>query len=80
MGIVETLAHTHDVAAGLSLSWTPPNDLCDRVLARLFPDAPADEDRWTVLLWATGRADLPGRERVTSWKWHGAPLEEAPQP
>ncbi|MFB8026796.1 VOC family protein [Streptomyces sp. NPDC055990] len=74
MGIVETLVHTHDVAAGLSLPWTPPRDLCDRVLARLFPGAPDDEDRWTVLLWSTGRADLPGRDRVTSWRWHGAPL------
>ncbi|MFJ4836559.1 VOC family protein [Streptomyces sp. NPDC088746] len=74
MGVVETLVHTHDVAAGLSLSWAPPRDLCDRVLARLFPDAPDDDDRWTVLLWSTGRADLPGRDRVTSWKWHGAPL------
>ncbi|MFE3516577.1 VOC family protein [Streptomyces sp. NPDC059166] len=74
MGVVETLVHAHDVAAGLSLPWTPPRDLCDRVLARLFPDAPDDEDRWTVLLWSTGRADLPGRDRVTSWKWHGAPL------
>ncbi|MCX5413406.1 VOC family protein [Streptomyces sp. NBC_00059] len=74
MGIVETLVHTHDVAAGLSLGWAPPRDLCDRVLARLFPDAPDDEDRWTVLLWSTGRADLPGRDRVTSWRWHGAPL------
>jgi predicted enzyme related to lactoylglutathione lyase len=74
MGIVETLVHTHDVAEGLSLAWTPPAGLCDRVLARLFPDAPDDEDRWTVLLWATGRADLPGRDRVTSWRWHGAPL------
>ncbi|MET9463823.1 VOC family protein [Streptomyces sp. NPDC006544] len=74
MGIVETLVHTHDVAEGLSLSWAPPADLCDRVLARLFPEAPADEDRWAVLLWSTGRADLPGRDRVTSWKWRGAPL------
>ncbi|MFE9727742.1 VOC family protein [Streptomyces sp. NPDC005794] len=75
MGIVETLVHTYDVAAGLSLSWAPPQDLCDRVLARLFPDAPDDADRWTVLLWSTGRAELPGRDRVTSWKWHGAPLD-----
>ncbi|MEU9091422.1 VOC family protein [Streptomyces sp. NPDC048428] len=80
MGVVETLVHAHDVAEGLGIGWTPPADLCDRVLARLFPDAPADEDRWTVLLWSTGRADLPGRERVTSWKWHGAPLDETPQP
>ncbi|MFE4452636.1 VOC family protein [Streptomyces sp. NPDC056796] len=75
MGIVETLVHTRDVATGLSLPWAPPQDLCDRVLARLFPDAPDDEDRWTVLLWCTGRADLPGRDRVTSWKWHSAPLD-----
>ncbi|WP_329036170.1 VOC family protein [Streptomyces sp. NBC_00178] len=74
MGVVETLVHTHDVAAGLSLAWSPPLDLCDRVLARLFPDAPDDGDRWAVLLWSTGRADLPGRDRVTSWRWHGAPL------
>ncbi|MGW6689930.1 VOC family protein [Streptomyces sp. NPDC054961] len=74
MGIVETLVHTHDVAQGLSLSWAPPADLCDRVLARLFPEAPADEDRWAVLLWSTGRAELPGRDRVTAWKWRGAPL------
>ncbi|MEU1215749.1 VOC family protein [Streptomyces sp. NPDC005790] len=75
MGVVETLVHTHDVAAGLSLPWAPPQDLCDRVLARLFPYAPDDDDRWAVLLWSTGRADLPGRARVTSWKWHGAPLD-----
>ncbi|WP_299536570.1 VOC family protein [uncultured Streptomyces sp.] len=76
MGIVETLVHAHDIAQGLGVDWTPPAALCDRVLARLFPDAPADADRWTVLLWSTGRADLPGRDRVTSWKWHGAPLGE----
>ncbi|MFD7865535.1 VOC family protein [Streptomyces sp. NPDC059783] len=79
MGIVETLVHTQDVAAGLSLTWAPPQDLCDRVLARLFPDAPEDEDRWAVLLWCTGRTALPGHERRTSWKWRGAPPEEAPQ-
>nr|WSX53821.1 VOC family protein [Streptomyces sp. NBC_00974] len=73
MGIVETLVHTHDVAEGLSRPWTPPADLCDRVLARLFPEAPTDEDRWAILLWSTGRAELPGRDRVTSWKWRGAP-------
>ncbi|MFF2326149.1 MULTISPECIES: VOC family protein [unclassified Streptomyces] len=75
MGIVETLVHVHDLAAGLDIPWNPPAGLCDRVLARLFPDAPKDADRWTVLLWATGRAELPGHARVTSWKWHGAPLD-----
>ncbi|MFJ9677616.1 VOC family protein [Streptomyces sp. NPDC101194] len=75
MGIVETLVHTQDLAASLDIAWAPPTGLCDRVLARLFPDAPKDADRWAVLLWATGRAELPGRSRVTSWKWHSAPLD-----
>ena len=73
MGVVETLVHTHDVAEGLGIPWTPPADLCDRVLARLFPDAPADTGRWPTLLWVTGRAELPGRPRLTSWRWFGAP-------
>jgi hypothetical protein len=74
MGIVETLLHTHDVAQGLGLTWAPPGGLCDRVLARLFRDVPADQDRWQVLRWATGRADLPGRPRPERWRWYGEPL------
>lgn len=77
MGIVETLVHLHDVAASLGVDWAPPAGLCDRVLVRLFPDAPGDADRWAVLRWATGRAELPGHPRVTSWKWRSAPLEES---
>ncbi|MBC2904323.1 hypothetical protein [Streptomyces cupreus] len=73
VGVVETLVHTHDVAQGLGLDWTPPADLCDRALTRLFPDAPTDTDRWPTLLWATGRAELPGRPRLTKWRWYGAP-------
>ncbi|MFE6775001.1 hypothetical protein [Streptomyces sp. NPDC057702] len=75
MGIVETLVHTHDLAEGLGLGWAPPADPCARVLARLFPHAPRDggEDPWRTLLWATGRAELPGRPRLTSWRWHGEP-------
>ncbi|KPH97913.1 hypothetical protein OK074_6357 [Actinobacteria bacterium OK074] len=91
MGVVETLVHMHDVAAGLGIAWTPDEALCDRVLARLFPDAPRSTDtdtdtgtgtgtrtdtatdRWATLLWATGRGGLPGRPRLTSWRWYGAP-------
>lgn len=69
MGAVEILVHTHDIATGLDLAWHPSAGLCDRVLARLFPDAPADADRWATLLWVTGRGELPGRERLTSWRW-----------
>ncbi|MEV6839652.1 hypothetical protein AB0N17_35025 [Streptomyces sp. NPDC051133] len=73
MGIVETLVHTHDLAQGLGLAWHPPADLCARVLARLFPDAPDSTEPWPTLLWATGRAELPGRARLASWRWDGRP-------
>ncbi|MEU4496488.1 hypothetical protein AB0F96_24370 [Streptomyces sp. NPDC023998] len=73
MGVVETLVHTHDLAEGLGLAWDPPADLCSRVLTRLFPDAPEDSAPWPTLLWATGRAELPGHSRLTTWRWNGAP-------
>ncbi|MFB7233815.1 maleylpyruvate isomerase N-terminal domain-containing protein [Streptomyces sp. NPDC056269] len=73
MGIVETLVHTHDLAQGLGLAWNPPADLCSRVLLRLFPDAPSSTDPWLTLLWATGRGELPGHPRLTTWRWHGTP-------
>ncbi|MGW2279688.1 maleylpyruvate isomerase N-terminal domain-containing protein [Streptomyces sp. NPDC001770] len=73
MGIVETLVHTHDLAQGLGLSWNPPAGICARVLARLFPDAPESTAPWPTLLWATGRAELPGHPRLTTWRWNGTP-------
>ncbi|MET9532528.1 maleylpyruvate isomerase N-terminal domain-containing protein [Streptomyces sp. NPDC006649] len=77
MGIVETLVHAHDVTQGLGLPWSPPADLCSRVLARLFPDAPSSTDPWPTLLWATGRAELPGRPCPTAWRWDGTPRARA---
>ncbi|MFI6217931.1 hypothetical protein ACIBCD_38495 [Nocardia brasiliensis] len=75
MGIVEALVHTHDLIQGLDLPWNPPADLCARVLTRLFPEAPTDTEPWTTLLWATGRADLPGRPALTKWRWDGTPRD-----
>lgn len=66
LGVNETMLHTYDMAQGLGISWLPPADLCAAVLARLFPGAP-DGDPVRVLLWSTGRGELEGRERVTSW-------------
>ncbi|ASW52935.1 maleylpyruvate isomerase N-terminal domain-containing protein [Plantactinospora sp. KBS50] len=66
LGVNETLVHTHDITEGLGVRWQPPESLCAAVLTRLFPDAPAG-DPVRVLLWSTGRADLPGRPRPTSW-------------
>jgi hypothetical protein len=77
MGVLETLVHVHDVATGLGATWTPDADLCARVLARLMPDVEPAADPWTTLQWATGRTDLPGRARRTSWRWTNAPGAEA---
>ncbi|MCX4745519.1 hypothetical protein OG455_08285 [Kitasatospora sp. NBC_01287] len=78
MGVVEILVHTEDVVRGLGLDWAPPGGLCERALARLFPEvaevATESGDPWATLLWATGRAELPGRPRRVFEQWHSAPL------
>lgn len=71
MAVVETLVHMHDIAQGLNLEWSPPRELCERVLKRLFPHAAIDFDVWETLLWATGRTALPDRPRLTEWRWYG---------
>jgi uncharacterized protein (TIGR03083 family) len=77
MGCTEMLVHGADVAAGLGAEFDPDEDLCRRVANRLFPWAPQDTDGWATLLWATGRATLPGQPHVgDSWMWHPAPLAE----
>lgn len=76
MGVVETLAHGHDLAQGLGVDFEPPADVCERVLFRLFRDLPTGSAPWPTFLWATGRGELPGHERQTKWRWHGAPRAE----
>jgi hypothetical protein len=79
MGCVEALVHGHDIAHGLGVQLNAPPQVCARVLARLFPNTPAELaglDPWTVLLWATGRLDLPGHPRPEKWRWRGAPLAD----
>ncbi|AEV86296.1 hypothetical protein ACWT_5278 [Actinoplanes sp. SE50] len=70
MGITEVLVHLHDIAATLKFDWTPDPGVSARVLARIFPDAPAGHEPWPALLWCTGRIELPGRSRRTAWRWH----------
>jgi len=78
MGCNEALVHGNDIAQGFGLSLDPPRDMCRRVLARIFPQAPADlaaSDPWTALLWVGGRISLPRHARQpTSWRPHPAPL------
>jgi hypothetical protein len=71
MGVGETILHTYDITQGLDIPWLPPEALCAGVLRRLMTDAPAG-DPVQVLLWSTGRADLEGFQRVTSWVWRAA--------
>ncbi len=76
MACDELLVHTGDAARGLALSFAPAPELSRATLRRLFPWAPNGADPWQALLWANGRADLPGQERQTGWRWHCAPLVE----
>ncbi|MGS2615757.1 maleylpyruvate isomerase N-terminal domain-containing protein [Micromonospora sp. LZ34] len=71
MGVAETLLHTYDITRGLGVRWQPPDGLSAAVVRRLFPDAP-DGPAPAVLLWLTGRGELPGRPRRTSWTWRAA--------
>jgi hypothetical protein len=73
MGVLETLVHVRDVATAFDVAWDPDPDVCARVLARLLPEVERTEDAWADLLWATGRIELPGRPRRTSWRWDNAP-------
>jgi len=52
---VELLVHTDDALSGLGAAFTPPPDLCQRVLAQQFPDAARHGNAWHGLLSANGR-------------------------
>lgn len=70
MGVVEMLVHTHDITRGLGVEWSMPEDTSRAVLARLFPDVPANgAAAASALLWATGRGELDDRPRVRDWRW-----------
>jgi hypothetical protein len=72
MGTVEMLLHGHDVLTGLGRGCRLPETSAATVLSRLFPHVELHETGAdATLLWATGRGELPGRERVTQWRWDG---------
>ncbi len=77
MGCVEILVHGYDVLVGTGAEFGPADDLCRRILGRLFPWAPPDTPGWPTLLWATGRAELDGQEHMGErWFWQLDPVEE----
>ncbi|MFZ3495137.1 GNAT family N-acetyltransferase [Streptomyces sp. 5.8] len=76
MGVVEALLHTHDILGGLGVhDWEPDPALAEGVLDRLFPHVPRGHEAWRTLLWATGRGELPGLARQTTWRWYAEPVE-----
>ncbi len=58
MGVVEVLVHTHDVAQGLGLAWTPPGELGRRALSRLSPMRPRTQRRGRPCCGRPGEASL----------------------
>ena len=76
MGCEEILVHTWDIAQGLGLNVAVPEDLSRAVLHRLFPWAPVDCSPWHAQLWSSDRIELPGKDKIGSWGWHGAPISE----
>ena len=72
MGVAETLIHTHDITQGLGVEWRHPESLSQAVVDRLVPMPPPGRAS-DVLLWATGRADLEGRPRISEWIWRAVP-------
>lgn len=76
LGAAEVVLHTHDIATGLAVEYEPEAETCSWLLARLHRDLPEHDDPWQLLLWATGRTDLPGQTRVRRWRWYPAPAED----
>ena len=77
MACDELLAHTDDIARGLHIPFSPPPELLERVIRRLFPWAPEGFEPIETFRWCNGRDELPGRPRQHKiWGWHCAPLSE----
>lgn len=78
MACQEILDHTYDISLGLGLPFHPGDEaLIARIVARIFPWAPADAAPWDALRWAAGRIALPSHPRLdANWWWHCAPLSE----
>ena len=77
MACSEVLLHTYDVVRELDNVFEPPDDVVDRVLARLYPWSPKSTCRWQTMLWASSRASLEGHESPgDNWWFFSSPLED----
>lgn len=79
LGVAEVVLHTYDITRGLDVDWWPPAKFSTRILARLAPDATAEQQRSTgrrehstlVLLRHTGRLG-----DAAPWRWRIMPEEQ----
>jgi uncharacterized protein (TIGR03083 family) len=69
VGAAESLIHASDIAAGVGLRWRPADELCDLVVRAVFPGAAGEMAGFDALLCQTGRLNVPGRDRVTAWRY-----------
>ncbi len=80
MGTVEILLHTWDIATAFEVPLAPSDKteaLAGKIVARLFPWAPAGGPAMDALLACTGRRAVDGFVAVgPRWAWHSAPLAE----
>jgi uncharacterized protein (TIGR03083 family) len=77
MGCTEILIHTDDIARAFDIDFQADEQLCRRVLDRIFPWAPEDGNSWQNLRWACGRTALPDVPALdANWFWHCAPRDD----
>ena len=80
MGAIEVLLHTWDIAMAHGVPLAPPDQVADvaaKIVARLFPWAPAAVPAMDALLACTGRTEVAGLAPVgPRWAWHAAPIAE----
>lgn len=74
IGAAEGIVHGHDIAAGLSMAWSPNPKLCEQVLSTVFPDAKrrAGAAALRTLLVETGRGERLAGEPARSWNHSAA--------
>ena len=84
LAAAEVIVHSYDIASTFGIDYQPEGTHCTSVVDRLGQDIdlPADErtaiDPLDLLLWATGRRDLPSRPRRTRWRWWPEPTADRP--
>jgi len=78
MSCDELLVHTWDIGRGLGDPFALPEELCSRLVPRLFPMwLPIEADPRDAFLWCNGRIALPERPRLDGdWGWWSSPVEE----